>query len=69
MLLEYIYKYTELFLIEINSYLKSMKINNKIIKKINNIVKNIENICNNQVLCNSKKKKLNKKNLIYITNY
>ena len=62
MLLEYIYKHTELFLIEINSYLKSMKINNK---KINNIVKNIENIHNNRVLSNlySKKKNLNNNQL------
>lgn len=58
MLLEYIYKYTELFLIEINSYLKSMKISNK---KIKNIIKNIENIYSNRVLSNlySKKKNLN----------
>ena len=58
MLLEYIYKYTELFLIEINSYLKSMKISNK---KIKNIIKNIENIHSNRVLSNlySKKKNLN----------
>ena len=62
MLLEYIYKYTELFLIEINGYLKSMKINNK---KIYNIVKNIQNIHNNKVLCNlyRKKNNLNKNEL------
>jgi len=58
MLLEYIYKYTEIFLAEMNAYLKSMKINNK---KVNNIIKNIENIYNNKVLYDlySKKKNLN----------